>query len=274
MRIMLLLLSLALVVGFFFRPVESVSCVGQPYPSDTLSDSFSEELQPWIAEEWVDSPLYVNTQPLYPPNQYAFFRHTLRDSLSILREKYRQASSFERDSLLEKAGALLVHTLTDHYFPCWYGTKWDFNGYTAKPQEGEIACGYFVSTPLLHAGFRLNRYRLAQQGAREIIQSLSDDIVEWGDVGAEVVANRLRSKPDGLYVVGLYNHVGWLHVQSGKVYFIHSTFMGPGSVIREEAAKSEVLEGSNVYVVGAISGNERLMDQWLRNDTLAVVMTY
>ena len=74
-------------------------------------------------------------------------------------------------------------------------------------------------------------------------------------------------------MVGLSNHVGWIHVLGQEVFFIHSTFVGPGKVIREYAEKSAVLEWSDIYVIGSISGNKKLMDSWLRNDTLSVVMT-
>jgi hypothetical protein len=47
-----------------------------------------------------------------------------------------------------KIGTFIHHSLSKTIFPHWYGTVWDYNGYTNTPKNGVIACGYFVSTTL------------------------------------------------------------------------------------------------------------------------------
>ena len=44
--------------------------------------------------------------------------------------------------------------LRDDLLPAWNGTAWAMNGTSQVPGRGSIACGYFVSTTLMHAGFR------------------------------------------------------------------------------------------------------------------------
>ena len=63
--------------------------------------------------------------------------------------------------------------LVNEIIPHWYGTEWDFNGYTAVPNQGVIACGYFVSTTLLHMGINVNRYKMAQQAGLYEAQTLA-----------------------------------------------------------------------------------------------------
>ncbi len=64
---------------------------------------------------------------------------------------------------LDSVRQAFTNTLLDDIIPYWYGTDWSFEGHTTVPRSGQIACGYFVSTTLLDAGLRLNRFRLAQQ---------------------------------------------------------------------------------------------------------------
>ena len=60
----------------------------------------------------------------------------------------------------------------DELLPAWDGTPWDFHGTSQAPREGKIACGYFVSTTLLHLGLQVERVRMAQQASELIVKSL------------------------------------------------------------------------------------------------------
>ncbi len=92
--------------------------------------------------------------------------------LSAAKEQLKNNITLSAAEQNQKLSDLLFVTLIDSIFPAWYDTPWDFNGISNVPGEGEIACGYFVSTTLKHAGFNLNRYKLAQQGANEIATAI------------------------------------------------------------------------------------------------------
>jgi hypothetical protein len=96
---------------------------------------------------------------------------TLRVVLIQTQRKYNKG-----DSSIYSARTYLMKTLKQQIFPSWYGTSWDFNGYTEKPLNGKIACGYFVTTTLKHIGFNLNRYKIAQQDAYTIMKVISEKI--------------------------------------------------------------------------------------------------
>ena len=65
-----------------------------------------------------------------------------------------------QDSILSTIQAQFTDFLLNAIIPHWYGTPWDFNGHTSIPNQGEIACGYFVSTTLRDIGLKLNRFKM------------------------------------------------------------------------------------------------------------------
>jgi hypothetical protein len=164
---------------------------------------------------------------------------------------------------VQQASQLLYKNLSDSVFPAWYGTKWDFNGITNVPKEGLIACGYFVSTTLKHVGFNLNRYKMAQQAASVIINKTCGKSYVKTYRNSDTLIKRLSKKPDGLYVLGLDYHVGFLLVEKGKVFFVHADFIN-GKVVRQPASTSEAFNSSGLYVLGQLTRNPALMNKWLK----------
>jgi hypothetical protein len=159
---------------------------------------------------------------------------------------------------------LLFDVLSNHVFPSWYGTPWDFNGISNVPGKGKIACGYFVSTTLKHVGFNLNRYKTAQQAASVIIHEICGKKYTKKYSSEIALLKELSTKPNGLYVVGLDYHVGFLVVENSEVYFVHADFFN-GKVLREKAATSTAFTSSQYFVLGKITNNAPLMKKWLTN---------
>lgn len=195
---------------------------------------------------------------------------TLRTNVQSQRQKfktrYEAASVAEKKTVLAEAGKYLHKSLTDSIFYYWYGTKWDFNGYTDKPGEGIIACGYFVSTTLKHCGFNLNRFKLAQQYSLEIVRRISsgDSVLTYRGINEQQFLQKTKGKiRDGLYVIGLDNHVGFLLYEGLDVYFIHSSYFDPVAVVREKASESKALATSRTFVMCNISSNEKLIKKWI-----------
>lgn len=162
------------------------------------------------------------------------------------------------------------HFLLNQIIPHWYGTEWDFNGYTAIPNEGEIACGYFVSTTLEHIGIVLNRYQLAQQAGLNEAKSLAIDKSNYFTVyGWETLRERMETYSDGIYFVGLDSHVGYIYKEEGILYFIHSNYI-EDRVMIEKAQYSPAFQ-SNIYVVAELSTNELLREKWHKGERVVVV---
>lgn len=169
------------------------------------------------------------------------------------------------------SGKDLEDYLINMIIPFWYGTPWDFNGYTAVPNEGVIACGYFVSTTLVHAGLDLNRYHLAQQAGLNEAKSLALEEKNYETIyGIDNLKNTLEEEYlDGLYFVGLDSHVGYLYIKHGEFYFIHSNYI-ENRVMIEKALTAPAFQ-SNIYVVAQITTNKELLEKWRKRETVRVI---
>ena len=162
----------------------------------------------------------------------------------------------------DKAADLWTDFMVDSIFPYWYGTEWDFNGHTDSPRKGQIACGYFVSTTMRHSGIKLDRYKLAQKAASDIINEVCvKGSAKWFSL-LDDLSNHIKGRPDGLYVLGLDYHVGFVLRENGKNYFIHSDYFN-GKVTKEELKKSTAANSTDRYYIGSLSENKELMKRWL-----------
>lgn len=181
----------------------------------------------------------------------------------------RFASTFENDSLhrrttLNAARAHLLTTLTQDLLPAWYGTPWDFYGTTREPKNGKIACGYFVTTVLQDAGFRIPRIKWAQLAAEPMILKVAPGAKRYRETPVNGILTWLRQRGDGLYAVGLDNHVGFITVSDNVVRFVHSNYYQ-----REIGVMAEPLEGNNSFahshyrVIGKLL-DDNMMTAWLQ----------
>lgn len=181
-----------------------------------------------------------------------------------------KGDSSTQDSIITIAKTYLFNRLTKDIFPYWYGTPWDFNGISNIPGQGKIACGYFVSTPLKHIGFNLNRYRVAQKGASQIIETISGKSKTKTFLSVKDLSEYLLQHPDGLYLVGLSCHVGFVEKQNDKIYFTHSNYLTPCEVIREDLITSPAINSSSIFVLGVFTLNDSVILQWLSESPIKV----
>ncbi len=84
-----------------------------------------------------------------PKGDYNKIKSSLINDKLYFRALYQK----DKNKAIDIASHYLYSKLLNDIVPHWYGTPWDFNGHTNIPNQGEIACGYFVSTTLRH--FRL-----------------------------------------------------------------------------------------------------------------------
>jgi len=180
--------------------------------------------------------------------------------------QYNAATAEEQKKLITQVKTRLEKELTENVFPAWYGTPWDFNGTSDKPGEGKIACGYFVSTTLKHIGFKINRFKLAQQPSQRIISTFmkrsSMDISSRRPLTD--VKKKLIKSGNGIYIVGLDTHVGYVVVKEEKITFVHSSYYRPDrQVVAEPYDSRNPLSDSKYRVVGKIFHNEMVIN-WLK----------
>ncbi|HKR21063.1 MAG TPA: hypothetical protein VJS17_00660 [Pyrinomonadaceae bacterium] len=190
---------------------------------------------------------------------------TLESRRLSLASRYQHASATERAAVIAEARTLITRSIYDDLFPAWYGTPWDFNGTSEIPQQGKIACGYFVSTILRDTGLKVQRVRLAQQASENIILSLTTNrfVKRFRRVAVNDFVNAVKQWGSGIYIVGLDVHVGFVVNTGDEVYFIHSSYVEPYAVVKEKAIESKILATSNYRVLGSVFADDLLINNWL-----------
>ena len=184
---------------------------------------------------------------------------------AVFASRYKSATSAEKADILAQARGLVTSSIYTEIFPPWYGTLWDFSGITEEPQQGKIACGYFVTTVLRDAGWRVQRARMAQQASENIILSLITDpyVRRFRRVAIGDFVAAVREWGPGIYVVGLDIHIGFIVNNDEGVYFIHSSYVEPYTVVREQAIESKILAASNYRVLGRVTADDLFIEKWL-----------
>jgi hypothetical protein len=150
-------------------------------------------------------------------------------------------------------------------FDYWYGTRWDLNGTSQTPGEGKIACGYFVANILKDSGLPIQRVKMGQMASEPFIRQLVSEksIKRFHKIPLDDFVAQCRKMGEGIFIVGLDTHIGFLWVQKEQSFFIHSSSLAPTCVIREEASQSITLKRSSYRIVGKISGDAKFLGKWL-----------
>lgn len=188
--------------------------------------------------------------------------------VKLAKERADADTSSKKNKVLDRSSKSALRAIREDIIPAWKGTAWDYNGTTTEPREGHIACGYFVTTVLVDAGFKVERRKLAQQASEWIVRTLADEDSIWryrkGDEDAVVTS--IEGEGEGLYVVGLDNHVGFLLHDGEDVEFCHSSYLEPAKVVCEDPRSAPAFE-SNYHVVGKILGRS-MMTAWLEGSAI------
>jgi hypothetical protein len=185
-----------------------------------------------------------------------------------------------REEVRAEARAYVVEALRDVVFAGWLGTPWGLgpNSTPLRPHQPgtEIACGYFVSSALENVGLRLGtRFRFAQAPALHAQRSLAPadrDLHRFFSIPGDALARRIAALGEGVYVIGLNNHIGFVDVHGGAVDVVHASYTGDQLVTREPLATAAVIENSRAagYFVTPLFQDDRLIDHWLRGAPVAL----
>lgn len=173
---------------------------------------------------------------------------------------------------LDKIKTAFTNQLVDKIIPHWYGTPWSFGGHTTIPNQGKIACGYFISTTLRDMGINLNRFTLAQKSPLDEAKMIScgsviNKVVQ--DTPEKAFEEIDRLTKEGLYFIGFdEGHVGYLLKREGELFLIHSNYLNPVSVCMESLKESRVFKRFTTFHLVDISHNDSLLLRWLDNSTV------
>jgi hypothetical protein len=114
---------------------------------------------------------------------------------------------------------------------------------------------------------------LAQQASENIIKSLTTAayIKRFRNVPNDKFVAEIKNWGEGLYIVGLDFHVGFIIYTDNEVYFVHSSFETPAVVVKEKADESSILSNSKYRVAGKISDDDTLLIKWLEGRNFPTV---
>lgn len=191
----------------------------------------------------------INPAPVFTVEQKA---EEMKDYQYVL----SSAKAFKKRSIASDSFEIIFSRfIVDSIIPYWYGTKWNFYGDTQEPQKGSIACGYFVTTVLRDAGLPINRIKLAQAASEEMIRTvcIRKSIKRYSHTPMQTFITELLQLENGLYVVGLDFHTGFIYHNNEALYFIHSSYQTPQMVVKQNAVESYILASSKYRVIGKVN---------------------
>jgi hypothetical protein len=232
---------------------------------------FREPLAAWLAG-MAGKTRQVVAGPRPDPKTYASLVGELARWRAELAKRHRAAKNAEQRSAVEHDARVILEQALPAMMRCWLGTPWDFNGTAAKPGGGKIACGYFVSTVLMDAGFQVDRYRLAQQPSGNILRTFlekNDCHLTTGQPYA-AFADAVATSEHGIWLLGLDTHVAFLVVDERGFRMIHSSGSRPWCVVDESRDQAVVLQRSNWRMTGNLTASTDVIRRWLKGAAIPV----
>ena len=196
---------------------------------------------------------------------------TIKSAIISDKDYFKTAYNLNKKKAIDSASNYIYNKLINEIVPHWYETPWDFNGHTNTPNIGEIACGYFVSTTLKHLDFKLNRYKMAQQAGLNEAKALQakSALKIYSNKSFKTLKSLLNEVyTNGVYFVGLDNHVGYVLIKDKEIYFLHSSYCDNKVVI--ELAETSPCFVSNLYVFAEITTNDLLIERWILDEVIEI----
>ena len=206
------------------------------------------------------------TEVQQPSKSYSELKKEILETRDLFRKEYEMNKSNKesQDSIVSKAQKYLL-AISDDFFRSWYGTPWRFHGHSQTPKEGSIACGYFITTTLRDMGFNIPRIKWAQQASEYLIKKVSTDIRRFQQKPMKDVIAYMESKGEGLYIVGLDSHVGYIYYINDKMSFVHANYYKPKiGVMSEPLIGRNPLNDSKYKVIGKVFDKD-MVRNWILN---------
>ncbi|WP_196889870.1 hypothetical protein [Aureivirga sp. CE67] len=201
----------------------------------------------------------LNSEPILNHKDYPNSLEVVKNQKDELRK-----SKFNT----EEFGNKFIDLIDKQIFPYWYGTHWDYNGITETPNKGSIACGYFVTTTLRDMGVPIKRVKMAQAASEKMIKTLvsKENIYRFSYLNINEFERELNKIGDGLYIVGLDNHTGFILSNEKGDFFIHSSGYYPWQVVKEKLSNSKFIIQSKYRVIGKISSDKKFISSWVNSN--------
>jgi hypothetical protein len=159
-----------------------------------------------------------------------------------------------------------VTAIGEDLYNQWQGTPWDFNGTTTRPQQGAIACGYFVTTLLQDMDLQINRVQLSVCASSQMMKRLTphQKIRNLSYLAYADFSNTLKESGKGVYIIGLDFHTGFIVNDGTENWFIHSNYIGRKGVTKEPVMSSAALQASKTRWLISLTDDQDFLERWLK----------
>lgn len=212
-------------------------------------------------------------KPVPDLERYEVLKGELKQWRGELVNRYRMARSPEQKAAVEHDARVMLELIMPEMMRCWLGTGYDFNGVAERPGEGKIACGYYVSTLIRDAGFKVNRYTLAQQASQNILRTFTEKencLLRVGEKYASYV-DWVETLEPGIYIIGLDTHVGFVVIEKDGMKFLHSSGIDKAGVVEELRDEALAIKWSNWRMLGHFTTDPNVIRIWLAGENVTVV---
>ena len=201
--------------------------------------------------------------------EYTVFLKEIITNQNSFKNKYTASNSVEKKAVIIEARKYLTSKMGSELFPYWYGTKWDFNGMTRTPKKGKIACGYFVTNTLTDVGFNIPRIKWAQSASEVFIKKLSyGNLKRFSNKPIATIEKHLLNTGNGIYIVGLDSHTGYIYVKNNEIRFVHADYFDPETGVTSEKIDSDSpINYSKYRIIGKLMSDQMIL-AWIKNTPL------
>lgn len=146
----------------------------------------------------------------------------------------------------------VLFTAIDSMLFYWKGTRWDYNGTSRSPGQGNIACGYFVCHVLADLGYRIPIRQYATKPSSHMIRRLCSE-VRGGAMGPAFQRYLSAAPPGSVHLLGLDYHTGLvLKDLRGQCWLLHSFYRYRVGVVKETVERSDALHMSQSFLIGRL----------------------
>jgi len=216
--------------------------------------------------------IVIESKPVTLSEAYQLTLNDIQKQREQFAKQYKKAKNeVEADEVLLLAGRYLEEVIANDIVYYWYGTGFDKEGMSSSPGSGRIACSYFVVTMLTESGLNIDRVKLSQQSALNIVKTLSTPDLVVRCNSPDEVESLLQQKGGGLYFIGFNYHVGFLYFDGREIHLIHASPLPPGTVSRISMKGAKSFEYSNYYDIGKLTDNKNLIVNWLTGKKLQII---
>jgi len=209
---------------------------------------------------------------LKPENKYIPVRSygQIKDSIAINRKrlslKYASFTSLTTKESIDEISDYWVNIVSNDLYSKWQNTPWDFNGTTVEPNQGAIACGYFVTTILRDMDLKISRNKLAICPSSIMMKSLTphQKIKNLSHLSYPAFEETLSVFGKGVYIIGLDFHTGFIINDGSENWFIHSNYINRKGVMKERVSGSYALRSSKTRWIISLTNDKDFLYRWLK----------